>query len=301
MPAASSWVTARASDDGDRDGDQRGGSPTRGSRRRSATTATATLDRDQQAELDLDRADPVERPEAFTARPPGRSRRRAPCGPGRRRACARSDFTWLSTVRVPEASAQPQTSASSCSRVSTVPGLRGEADQQVELGRRQVHLLAVDAHPARGAVDRAASPTSSGRRRRDGQLGGPLDPAQQRPDPRDQLPHAERLGQVVVRPDAEPHQQVGLVVAGGEHQHRHRPLRLDRRHTSWPSKPGSMTSRTHEVRLPLGSGLDGAGPSYACRRRIPRRPAGGDGLGDRRLVLDHEDAWSPRSCPCGRA
>ena len=60
---------------------------------------------------------------------------------------------WLSTVRVPDASAQSQTSASSRSRVSTARGSAGQADQQVELGRRQVHLDAGPAHPALGSVD----------------------------------------------------------------------------------------------------------------------------------------------------
>src|SRR5439155_12819657 len=63
----------------------------------------------------------------------------------------------------------------------------------------------------------------TGRRR----LRGPVHPAQQGMYPRRQLPHRERLGQVVVRPDGQPDEQVGLVVACGEHEHRYRPPRLD--------------------------------------------------------------------------
>ena len=44
--------------------------------------------------------------------------------------------------------------------------------------------------------------------------------------PGDQLTHAERLGQVVVRTGGQAHQGVGLVLAGGQHEDRDRSLCL---------------------------------------------------------------------------
>ena len=109
----------------------------------------------QDAELDLDRARPG--PAGRSPVRPGaraRSRRRARCGTRSAPILARSAFTWLSTVRVPDgAGASPTPRRRGCSRVSTTPGLGGQAEQQVELGRRQVHLVAGDPDPAGGGVD----------------------------------------------------------------------------------------------------------------------------------------------------
>ncbi len=49
-----------------------------------------------------------------------------------------------------------------------------------------------------------------------------VDPAEQGVDPGDQLAGAERLGQVVVSADGEPDHQVGLGVAGRQHEDRGR-------------------------------------------------------------------------------
>jgi hypothetical protein len=44
-------------------------------------------------------------------------------------------------------------------------------------------------------------------------------PAQDRPDPGDQLAGVERLSQIIVRPDLQPDDAIHLIAAGGEHEH----------------------------------------------------------------------------------
>ena len=60
--------------------------------------------------------------------------------------------------------------------------------------------------------------------------------------PGDQLPRAERLGEVVVGADGEADDEVGLGVAGGEHQHRHRSVALD-----LAAHLEAVEAREHEV------------------------------------------------------
>ena len=91
-------------------------------------------------------------------------------------------------------------------------------------------------------------------------VGGPLHPAQQDVHPGGQLPHRERLGEVVVRADREPDEQVGLVVAGGEHQHRHRPVGLDPAAHLQAVEAGQHHVEDDEVRLSGAELLDRAGP-----------------------------------------
>jgi hypothetical protein len=52
---------------------------------------------------------------------------------------------------------------------------------------------------------------------------GPLDATQQRRQARHHLTDPERLGEVVVRPDSQTHEDVGLLVAGSQHQYRNGP------------------------------------------------------------------------------
>ena len=57
--------------------------------------------------------------------------------------------------------------------------------------------------------------------------GEGIDPAQEGLHPSHELAHAERLRQVVVGADGQADDEVGLVVAGGEHQHRDVAVLLD--------------------------------------------------------------------------
>ena len=108
------------------------------------------------------------------------------------------------------------------------------------------------APPCRRASYAAGRGRRPGRRRpaaravgAQGQLGGPLHPAQQRRHPGDHLPHPERLGEVVVgarrprptRTSASSSRAVSMSTGTGRSA-------WMRRHTSWPSRPGSITSRT---------------------------------------------------------
>lgn len=119
--------------------------------------------------------------------------------------------------------------------------------------------------------------------------GGPFHPAQQDVHPGGQLPHRERLGEVVVRTDREPHQQIGLVVPGGEHQHRHRPDGLDPPAHLQAVEAGQHHVEDDEIRLSGAELLDRAG---AVRRDLHREAlgaeSGGDRLGNGSFVLDHQ-------------
>ena len=126
------------------------------------------------------------------------------------------------------------------------PGCRRERGEEVELERGEVHLGAVDGDPAGGAVDLERA-DAAGRGRRRGELGGALDPAEQGVGARDDLAHPERLGDVVVGADAEPHEDVGLVVAGGEHEHRDRADGLDAAAHLEPVEAGQHDVEDDEV------------------------------------------------------
>ena len=209
----------------------------------------------------------------------------------------RSPRMCESTVRWPDPSRQPHTSASSCSRVKTAPGRRGEHPQQLELGRRQVLLVAVDGHaPRRGIEVQRAVPDAVLR-----VLGPPLDAPQQRAHARDQLARRERLRHVVVGADAEPDQHVRLAVARRQHQHRHLPLALHPPAHLEPVEARQHQVEHHQVRPhalaqrhaggPIGGDLDlePLGPQ-------PRRHRSRDDV----LVLDHADHLSPHAAECAR-
>src|SRR5439155_398263 len=124
----------------------------------------------------------------------------------------------------------------------------------------------------------------TGRRR----LRGPVHPAQQGMYPRRQLPHRERLGQVVVRPDGQPDEQVGLVVACGEHEHRYRPPRLDPPAYLQPVEPGQHHIQYHQVRIRRRERAHRRRPVPGQRHLEPLGPQPRhQGPGDDRLVLHH--------------
>ena len=71
-----------------------------------------------------------------------------------------------------------------------------------------------------------------------------------------------------------------------------------RRHTSSPSKPGSMRSSTTRSGACCSNGVDRAGAVVGLLddEALGAQPVG-DGLVDHRLVLDDEDARGGRSLP----
>src|SRR5262252_1331716 len=111
----------------------------------------------------------------------------------------RTARTCESTVRGPEPSRYPQTSASSSSRVPTAPGP----------APRHVDLHAAGAQQALRITCR------------------PFHPAEQRPHPRGELPHAEGLAKIVVGADLQADHEVGLRGTGRQHDHRDRAVPLD--------------------------------------------------------------------------
>ena len=189
---------------------------------------------------------------------------------------------WLSTVRVPEASIQSQTSASRVSRVRTVRGLAARRTSRSNSVGVRWTSVAVPAHPSLGPVDLDVADLQRRDVTRDagvGELAGALDPADQGVDPGDQLAHGERLGHVVVGADAQPDQHVGLVVAGGEHQHRHRAAR--------PGPGGRPRGR----RSPAASRPARSPPGAVAR---PRRPRSARRRPSRPGIPPPAVAWRPR-------
>ena len=167
-------------------------------------------------------------------------------------------------------------------------GLGGEGQEQVELERRQVHLAPPCRDPARPAVDRQVT-DGEHRGLLRGELARPVDATQQGADAGDDLAHAERLGHVVVGADPEADEQVGLVGTRREHEHRHRPLRLDPPADLEPVEAGQHEVEDDEVGRVLAVGRDRTRPverlddtEAFCHKAI------GDGLVDRRVVLDDE-------------
>ena len=199
-------------------------------------------------------------------------------------------------MRWPDPSRQPQTSASSCSREKTVPGRDGQQGEQVELGRRQVHDLAAGAHQPRCRDRSRSSP-----RRSDvaGRRGAPLDAPQQRPYAGDELTRRERLGHVVVGADGEADEHVGLLRAGRQHQHRHRPVALHAAADLEPVEAREHQIEDHEVGPHALAQRDAGVPVV---RDLDDEPLGaqpgGDGGGDHDLVLDHADQRPVHATEC---
>ncbi len=128
-----------------------------------------------------------------------------------------------------------------------------------------------------------------------------IDPAQQRVDTRDQLAHAERLRHVVVGADGEADQKVCFAVASGQHEDGHRAVVLDALAHLDAVEAGQHEIEHDEVGAGAFAELDTAGTvgRHLDVVSLAAQP-GGDGLGDRRLVLDHHDgargAFSRAGC-----
>ena len=111
--------------------------------------------------------------------------------------------------------------------------------------------------------------------------------------PRRELAAAEGLREIVVGADGEADHEIGLGVACREHEDGNRPLALDLLAHLEPVETRQHEIEDDEVGTEAGGGVD-AGRSV--ERDLDREPfaaeAGGDRLGDRGLVLHHQD----RSC-----
>ena len=117
-------------------------------------------------------------------------------------------------------------------------------------------------------------------------------------DPGDELARAERLGEVVVGADGEADDQVGLGVAGREHEDRYRALPLDALAHLEAVEAGEHEVEDDEVGLEPLARLHAAGTVAGDLdgEALAAEP-GRDGFRDRCFVLDHED----RACVGGSA
>ncbi len=116
---------------------------------------------------------------------------------------------WLSMTRSLMAMPLPQTVSSSCSRVSRRPCALHECREQLELERADVDRPAAPTHLAAAEVHFGVAEAEHVRRLHDRA-------SQHRLDARAQLARVERLGDVVVGAELEPHDLLGVVRPGGE-------------------------------------------------------------------------------------
>ena len=170
-------------------------------------------------------------------------------------------------------------------------GFARERDQQVELGRRQVHLLAVDRDQTLCRVDDQRAEVEDllvlGVLRDDLRA---FHAAQQRLAAGDQLAHGERLGHVIVGARAEADDLVRLGVAGGQDEHRHRAVGHDALGCFKTIHDRQHDVHDYQVRAQLLGGLNRAGAvgRHAGGPSL-RGDALSDGGGEGRLILDHQN------------
>ena len=115
-------------------------------------------------------------------------------------------------------------------------------------------------------------------------------PPELRPDPRDQLPHGERLGDIVVRPDLQARHLVGLGVLGGQDDDRDLGLPPDD-----PAQVEPVDVRQHEVEdhqhgASLPEQIETPEP-VQCGDGVEALPLElvADGADESLLVLHHQD------------
>ena len=112
-----------------------------------------------------------------------------------------------------------------------------------------------------------------------------------------ELAKAERLREVIVGPDRQADDEVGLGIAGGEHQHGDRSVLLDLLADLEPVEAGEHEVEDDEVRVGPSAQLHPRWPVAGDlhREALTAQP-GRDRVGDRSLVLhDHH-----RACRGGR-
>ena len=117
-----------------------------------------------------------------------------------------------------------------------------------------------------------------------------------------ELTGAERLGEVVVGADGQADDEVGLGIAGREHQHRDRALALDLAAHVEAVETREHEVEHHQVGLELAAALHARGAVGGDGdREALAAQTGGHGLCDRRLVLDHDDRAREGGSRCGHA
>ncbi len=176
--------------------------------------------------------------------------------------------------------------------MTTWPALPHQLGQQVELLARELELAAAEAGDPGARVELDA--------RRPGSASAGASVAagaapQHGADPRDHLGGAEGLDHVVVGAELEADDLVHLGAARGQHHDRHVGAAAQLAADVAAVAVGQGQVEHHQVRFLAGGELQGAGRGRG-HQRLEARPAQrlGEGLGDRLLVLDDEDA------PAGR-
>ena len=176
----------------------------------------------------------------------------------------------------------------SCARENACPGWRARNDEQPVLGRREVQVAAAAAHGgARAVDDDVAHVEDVGLCRGELAVGSP----QERADPREQLAHAVRLGEVVVGAHLEPEHLVELVGLHREHEDgltqaelAHLPTEVEAGAVGKPHVEHDETRRL--VARPCHARRTGRLPVHVVSLVAD---AFDEALGDGGIVLDHED------------
>ena len=175
--------------------------------------------------------------------------------------------------------------------------------QQAEFLIGELDVAAVDPDPAARQIDveavypnrRAVGVAAAGDRR---QVGGFPRTPQQRPHPGDELPHAERLGQVVVGAALETDHFVRLFVPRRQHQDRHVAVHRAAAHRAAQRdavEPGQHNVEHEQIEANGFRALErrrAVGRAFARVALEPEVQA--DELADVRLVFDDEHAWRGR-------
>ena len=183
--------------------------------------------------------------------------------------------------------ATPWSASSSCDRVKIRPGRAASvASSSNSVGVRSTAV------PATSARIRGTSRTTSPARIVVGRPRRPLGPAQDRPDARDELARAERLGQVVVGAELEPEQLVELVVAGREHHDRDRRVAAQLAGDVEAVEAGQAEVEDDQVGLALADRRQApTGRRWRSARRSPRA-RGSRGRAGRSSVRRRRRGWS---------
>ncbi len=146
---------------------------------------------------------------------------RGVCGSGS--ILRRMFFTWASIARSYDSNATPWMASSSWAAREDAAGLPCQREQQLELRRREVDAPVGDGDPHPADVELHV--------RRAHHLGMrqvAVDPAQNGPDTGDELARTERFRDVVVGPQLEADDAIGLLATCGEHDDRHGRLAAQR-------------------------------------------------------------------------